>query len=570
MNPFLKFYYLFLPKISKIAWKIFLGIFSLLVILSLFQIKDNTFTKNDFVNETQYLEWKISSAEYSNQTLVLPYTSKKSLNDFTITTTLPDLNSTSILILQCRYETVTVKIDGNYIYASDIATIAGIKTSIGKRQCFIPLGKEFSNKQIEISIQLQESKVSKSSLTEIILTSRNTYMIQYLRENILIFISAILLIVCSFGSFVFFLLSYFGNKQRFNALSRSLLYLAIVSILTSIWDLCDSHIISLFTDKVLLDGILSHASLLLLAVAFACYMNALYGENKIIRIITVISELNVVVQFAVFVLGIKDISELVVFTHIIYIFEIIYVVTVSIKNLYKYESSEKLFLNIGNILFATIIFVVIIMYNHNRDGDYFKFSIMAFIIYCIMQISVSIVRFVKMIKKQAALREAEKYAFTDQLTKMDNRRAYSVFKNHLGSTTLTEDFNVIYFDLNGLKTINDKLGHAAGDQYIIGVTDILKKVFYDALLRCRMGGDEFLIVLKANKEVLNKRLFYFDSLIENWHNDKIKNISVSYGYCSAADYDNPTFEGLISKADEFMYKMKNDYYEKTDAERRKD
>lgn len=570
MNPFLKFYFLVLPKISKIAWRVFLGIFSLLVILSLFQIKDNTFTKNDFVNETQYLEWKISSAEYSNQTLVLPYTSKKSLNDFTITTTLPDLNSTSILILKCRYETLTAKIDGNYIYASDIATIAGIKTSIGKSQCNIPLGKEFSNKQIEISIQLQDSKVSKSSLTEIILSSRNTYMIQYLRENLLIFISAVLLIVCSFGSFVFFLLSYFGNKQRFTSLSRSLFYLAVISILTSIWNLCDSHIISLFTDKVLVDGILSHAALLLLAVAFACYLNALYGENKIIKIITVISELNVVIQFLIFVLGLKDISEIIVFTHFIYIVEIIYVITVSIKNLYKYESSEKLFLNIGNILFAVIVFVVILMYNHNRDGDYYKFSVTAFIIYCIMQISVSIVRFVKMIKKQAALREAEKYAFTDQLTKMDNRRAYSIFKKHLGNTELTDDFNVIYFDLNGLKGINDKLGHAAGDQYIIGVTDILKKVFYDALLRCRMGGDEFLVVLKANKEVLNKRLFYFDSLIENWHNDKIKNISVSYGYCSAADYDNPTFEGLISKADEFMYKMKNEYYEKTDAERRKD
>ena len=570
MNPFLKFYFLVLPKISKIAWRVFLGIFSLLVILSLFQIKDNTFTKNDFVNETQYLEWKISSAEYSNQTLVLPYTSKKSLNDFTITTTLPDLNSTSILILKCRYETLTAKIDGNYIYASDIATIAGIKTSIGKSQCNIPLGKEFSNKQIEISIQLQDSKVSKSSLTEIILSSRNTYMIQYLRENLLIFISAVLLIVCSFGSFVFFLLSYFGNKQRFTSLSRSLFYLAVISILTSIWNLCDSHIISLFTDKVLVDGILSHAALLLLAVAFACYLNALYGENKIIKIITVISELNVIIQFLIFVLGLKDISEIIVFTHFIYIVEIIYVITVSIKNLYKYESSEKLFLNIGNILFAVIVFVVILMYNHNRDGDYYKFSVTAFIIYCVMQISVSIVRFVKMIKKQAALREAEKYAFTDQLTKMDNRRAYSIFKKHLGNTELTDDFNVIYFDLNGLKGINDKLGHAAGDQYIIGVTDILKKVFYDALLRCRMGGDEFLVVLKANKEVLNKRLFYFDSLIENWHNDKIKNISVSYGYCSAADYDNPTFEGLISKADEFMYKMKNEYYEKTDAERRKD
>ncbi len=84
-----------------------------------------------------------------------------------------------------------------------------------------------------------------------------------------------------------------------------------------------------------------------------------------------------------------------------------------------------------------------------------------------------------------------------------------------------------------------------------------------------MGGDEFLVVLKSSKDILKKRLFYFDSLIENWHSDNIKNISVSYGYCSACDYDNPTFEGLISKADEFMYKMKNEYYEKSGLDRRR-
>ena len=78
-----------------------------------------------------------------------------------------------------------------------------------------------------------------------------------------------------------------------------------------------------------------------------------------------------------------------------------------------------------------------------------------------------------------------------------------------------------------------------------------------------MGGDEFLVVIKASRDILKKRLFYFDSLIENWHGNLVHNISIAYGYCSAADYDNPTFESLISKADEFMYKNKNEYYEKT-------
>ncbi len=570
VNTFIQFYILTLPKITKYLWRFFIGAFLLFIFYSFFHIKDNTFKKITDVNDTQYLEWKITSAEYDNQTLVLPYSSKDSLGDFKITARLPELNSTSMLLIRCRYETLTAKIDGDFIYASDVATVAGIKTTIGKTRCHIPLSKEFSNKEIEISIQLQQSKIAKSSLSEIVLSSRSSYMIQYLKENILLFVTSLLLIICSFGSFVFFLLSYFGNKQRITSLSQSLFYLAGISILTSIWSICDSHILSLFTDNLLLDGVLVFAALLLMAVAFAGYLTSLYGENIVIKIISILSQLNIVIQTLIFILGIKDLNELIIFTHLIFGTEILYTIIMSIVNLHKFETSEKLFLNIGNILFASFTLVVIILYNYNRDGNYFLFAVVAFFIYCLMQIEVSVVRFVKMIKKQAALREAEKYAFTDQLTKMDNRRAYSVFKKHIGNTTLTDDFHVVYFDLNGLKTINDKFGHSAGDEYIIGVTDILKKVFYDAMLRCRMGGDEFLVVLKSSRDVLKKRLFYFDSLIENWHNDKIKTIAVSYGYSSACDYDNPTFEGLVSKADEFMYKMKNDYYEKSGTKRRTD
>lgn len=570
VNTFIQFYILTLPKITKYLWRFFIGAFLLFIFYSFFHIKDNTFKKITDVNDTQYLEWKITSAEYDNQTLVLPYSSKDSLGDFKITARLPELNSTSMLLIRCRYETLTAKIDGDFIYASDAATVAGIKTTIGKTRCHIPLSKEFSNKEIEISIQLQQSKIAKSSLSEIVLSSRSSYMIQYLKENVLLFVTSLLLIICSFGSFVFFLLSYFGNKQRITSLSQSLFYLAGISILTSIWSICDSHILSLFTDNLLLDGVLVFAALLLMAFAFAGYLTSLYGDNIVIKIISIISQFNIVIQTLIFILGIKDLNELLIFTHLIFGAEILYTIIMSIVNLHKFETSEKLFLNIGNILFATFTLVVIILYNYNRDGNYFLFAVVAFFIYCLMQIEVSIVRFVKMIKKQAALREAEKYAFTDQLTKMDNRRAYSVFKKHIGNTTLTDDFHVVYFDLNGLKTINDKFGHSAGDEYIIAVTDILKKVFFDAMLRCRMGGDEFLVVLKSSRDVLKKRLFYFDSLIENWHNDKIKTIAVSYGYSSACDYDNPTFEGLVSKADEFMYKMKNDYYEKSGTKRRTD
>lgn len=552
----------YLGKFSNTIWRFFLTLIMLLLFISFFKIKDNTFVREPPAKETQYLDWRVTSAEQEDQLLVLPYTTDSSLSDFTIKTTLPDLNSTSVLILRCRYNTITAKIDGGFVYASDFSSIAGIRTRVGKDICYMPLSKEYSNKEIEINIQLQNNKISKSSLTAIILSSRNTFVLEYLRQNLVLFITAILLIVCSGGSFVFFLLSYFTNKHRMSNVSKSLFYLGIISILTAAWGLCDTHIFSLFTEKVVLDGIITYTALILLALTFADYFVCLYGDNKAIRFINLFARLNVIFQFLVFVTGFKDLPETIYCTHMIFVFDVIYAVVMSIKNLIKYENSEKLLFNIGNLLFAIFVAGILILYIHNRDGAYSYFSVMAIIIYCTIQIAITVIKFIKTIKKQAALHEAEKFAYTDQLTKMDNRRAYSVFKKHVGTAPLSDDFNIIYFDLNGLKDTNDKLGHNAGDEFIIGATDIIKKVFYDAQLKCRMGGDEFLVVLKASKDILTKRLFYFDSLIENWHGKLVKNISIAYGYCSAADYDNPTFEALISKADEFMYKNKNDYYEK--------
>ena len=553
----------YLGKFSGYIWKGFLGIILLLLFISFFKIKDNTFIREPAVKETQVLEWRVSSAENEDDFLVLPYTTDSSLSDFTITTKLPDLNSTSVLILRCHYNTITAKVDGGFVFASDLSTIAGIPTRVGKDLCYIPLSKLYSNKEIEINIQLQNYKLSKSSLSSITLSSKNTFIIEYLRANLVLFITAILLFICSGGSFVFFILSIFTNKKRMSNVSKSLFYLGVISILAAMWGLCDSHIFSLFTDKIILDGILTYTSLILLALCFAEYFICLYGENKIIKTIVILARCNLVFQFLIFITGFKDLPETIYFTHFIFVLNIIYASIMSIKNLIHYENSEKLLLNIENLLFAIFVGGILILYIYNRDGPYSYLSVMAIIIYTTLQIAISIIKFIKTIKKQAALHEAEKFAYTDQLTKMDNRRSYSVFKQHLGNSTLPDDFNIIYFDLNGLKETNDKLGHNAGDEFIIGATDIIKKVFYDAQLKCRMGGDEFLVVIKASRDLLKKRLFYFDSLVESWHGNLVHNISIAYGYCCAADYDNPTFEGLISKADEFMYKNKTDYYDKT-------
>jgi diguanylate cyclase (GGDEF)-like protein len=63
-----------------------------------------------------------------------------------------------------------------------------------------------------------------------------------------------------------------------------------------------------------------------------------------------------------------------------------------------------------------------------------------------------------------------------------------------------DDYCLMSLDLNGLKEVNDRFGHLAGDQYIKEFSEVLKSVFGDGLPICRVGGDEFMVFLHGTDE----------------------------------------------------------------------
>src|SRR5215207_3642394 len=97
---------------------------------------------------------------------------------------------------------------------------------------------------------------------------------------------------------------------------------------------------------------------------------------------------------------------------------------------------------------------------------------------------------------QRALAQARTQARSDDLTGLPNRRA---FAEHLADTRRHNlPITVAMLDLNDFKTVNDALGHDAGDELLVGVADRLADLPAPVRLAARLQGDEFVLIVDGD------------------------------------------------------------------------
>ena len=155
----------------------------------------------------------------------------------------------------------------------------------------------------------------------------------------------------------------------------------------------------------------------------------------------------------------------------------------------------------------------------------------------------------------------ERLADQDSLTPVVNRRAFVrelsrfvSFGERYGTPS-----SVIYFDLNGLKGINDTYGHAAGDAALQRVAEILTEKVRESDFVGRLGGDEFGVLLAhADEAAATEKALQLVDAIENttidWNGTAIP-LKVAFGAYTFKGGENAN--EALAEADKKMYAQKN-------------
>lgn len=153
--------------------------------------------------------------------------------------------------------------------------------------------------------------------------------------------------------------------------------------------------------------------------------------------------------------------------------------------------------------------------------------------------------------------ELHRLSITDKLTNIYNRiKLDEVMIEQLNlAERYNEKFSIMIIDIDYFKQVNDTFGHQVGDTTLIEISKILQENIRNTDTVGRWGGEEFIIIcphtdLEGIKQLANQ----IREKIEKHNFPVIKNKTASFGISVYKDNDNA--EKLINRADEALYKAK--------------
>lgn len=172
----------------------------------------------------------------------------------------------------------------------------------------------------------------------------------------------------------------------------------------------------------------------------------------------------------------------------------------------------------------------------------------------------AVVTFRDVSERERVSRQLERLAMKDDLTGLHNRRGFIELAQQqlLTARRRKAGMTLLYIDVDDLKPINDRFGHAEGDRALIAVGELLAATFRASDVTGRVGGDEFCVLLtEGDVRDHAAALVRLERAIER-RNEELGRwrLSVSAGHATF-DPERPVgVEELIRAADASMYEEK--------------
>ena len=401
-----------------------------------------------------------------------------------------------VVFFRTRYTTLSAYVDGKRLYAYGDEFYKSGKF-IGKMYHMISLPTDYAGKTLVFDMYAGEPNAFKS-LHAPIFGSYSDVSGYFVRDNLIIIATGMFMFV--FGLTFLCIAMVFVN---FVPEVKSLLVGSLFCMNLAAWLLSYYNILSLFiyTER---ESEVEYVTMYLV-VPF-CYWLLYYikdlRNDRIYRAIMAVSISIPVLQCILHYVFNIHLRVTLSMYHIVAVLGftvLLYYVIVTNRHL-KEAPAHTLIQLVGLLSFGIGHFIHLIIYvlevNNIKTYEIFNKVVIsvACLIFAICQLATYLVYITATYAKRQENISLSHLAYADGLTNLSNRSKADKLMEELNSSS--DDYCIMSIDLNGLKDVNDKFGHPSGDRYIKEFAKVLSNTFEENDFYARIGGDEFLVVLR--------------------------------------------------------------------------
>ncbi len=155
-------------------------------------------------------------------------------------------------------------------------------------------------------------------------------------------------------------------------------------------------------------------------------------------------------------------------------------------------------------------------------------------------------------------KDLKKKAYIDLHTGLPNKSRCEELLMDRENVSEEDAKAVMIFDLNGLKRVNDTLGHLAGDTLIANFANALRTSIPEYYFVGRYGGDEFIAILEhTDKEKAEAVIANIQTTVDHYNEfSRQAHMEFAWGYAISTEFPEATLKVLLEQADRRMYERK--------------
>lgn len=476
-----------------------------------------------------------------------------------LTNTLPsDFQNEQTLTVLVYLSTIEAQVDGQEVYRYG-QEYAEKNELVGSGYHFINLPTDAADKQITITLEVREPGAFTNITTPVLSATKDVYRDLAHRHLSSAFIGVFLVLLGALMTLVS------AVALCYSKVYLRLLYTGIFSFLMGIWSMCNMKTLEIFKVNLAANTLTEYLSLYLAPIAFILLVaetrkNMAAWRQQIVYAAAILLSMFAVMATVLQFMNIDHYPRVLGYFHLFAAVSLFLVLITGIDKGHKLDRSAKA-MHAGIIILCISVGADLVRFNLQKyvmpDNEWLSVSVMPYgALFFILMLVVSYILYVYNIFVDEAEQEwlAER-AYHDELCGTYNRTKCNEVFNELDEGN--EEYALVNLDVNGLKLVNDTLGHAQGDLLLQEFAVILQTVFKNIGEVFRMGGDEFLVVVRQDQfpqidQCLNRMV-----RMEKRRSGELSFvIDSAYGVAKSTECPNEKVQKVYMLADERMYEMK--------------